>query len=72
MNMNLASKMLLENQLKTNLTYWILSHGTILSDRSYSNGYVKMRFLKIVWKDCLWKILQVDGMTCQIEKVFSS
>ena len=58
--MNLASKMLLENQLKTNLTYWMLGHGTIL------------RFLKIVWKDCLWKIMQVDGMTCLIEKVFSS
>lgn len=70
--MNLASKMLLENQLKTNLTYWMLSHGTILSDRSSSNGYVKVRFLKIVWKDCFWKIMQVDGMTCLIEKVFSS
>lgn len=68
MNMNLASKMLLENQLKTNLAYWMLAHGTILSDWSRSNEYVKMRFLKIVWKGCPWKITQVDDMTYLIEK----
>lgn len=67
--MNLAEKMERENRLKTNLSRWMEQHGTILYDRSRSNEYVGVRILEVLWRNEKWRITEVDGMVCRIERI---
>ena len=66
--MNYAEKMERENRLKTNLVGWMLRHGEVLSDRGRSNEYVGVRMAEVLWRGIKWKITEVDGMVCLIEK----
>ena len=66
--MNHAHKMIIEEQLRTNLTNWMLNHGSILIDRKRSNQYVNIRIIKIAWMSYHWTIIQVNDVTCKIEK----
>ncbi len=67
--MNIADKMERENRLKTNLSRWMEQHGTVLDDRSRSNEYVGLRMVEILWRNKTWRITEVDGTTCRIERV---
>lgn len=67
--MNIADKMERENRLKTNLFRWMEQHGTVLHDRSRSNAYVGVRILEVLWRNEKWRITEVDGMTCRIERI---
>lgn len=66
--MNYAEKMERQNRLKTNLADWMLRYGEILSDRSRSNEYVGVRIAEVLWRGTKWRITEVDGMVCRIEK----
>ena len=67
--MNIADKMEREARLMTNLADWIGKHGNVLSDRQRSNAYTGVRILEVRWRGSDWRIVEVDGMTCQIEKI---
>lgn len=65
---NIAEKMEMENRLLENLARWMVSHGTVLSDRQRSNEYVGVRMVEVAWRGRNFRIVQIDGMTCRIEK----
>ena len=44
-------------------------HGNVLSDRQRSNAYTGVRILEVRWRGSDWRIIEVDGMTCQIERM---
>lgn len=67
--MNYADKMEREARLKGNLAEWMEKHGKVLSDRQRSNAYTGVRILEVRWCGSAWRIIEVDGMTCQIEKI---
>ena len=67
--MNIAEKMDREARLMTNLADWIGKHGNVLSDRQRSNAYAGVRILEVRWWGSDWRIVEVDGMTCQIERL---
>ena len=67
--MNIADKMEREARLMSNLADWMEKHGTVLSDRQRSNAYTGVRILEIRWRGSDWRIVEVDGMTCQIERM---
>ena len=67
--MNIADKMEREAKLMSNLADWMEKHGTVLSDRQRSNAYTGVRILEIRWRGSDWRIVEVDGMTCQIERM---
>ena len=67
--MNIADKMEREARLMSNLADWMEKHGTVLSDRQRSNAYTGVRILEIRWHGSDWRIVEVDGMTCQIERI---
>ena len=67
--MNIADKMEREARLMSNLTAWMEKHGTVLSDRQRSNAYTGVRILEVRWRGSDWRIVEVDGMTCQIERI---
>ena len=67
--MNIADKMESEARLMSNLADWMEKHGTVLSDRQRSNAYTGVRILEIRWHGSDWRIVEVDGMTCQIERI---
>lgn len=67
--MNMAAKMEMESRLMSNLADWMENHGTVLSDRQRSNAYTGVRIREIRWHGQVFKIIDVDGMTCQIERV---
>lgn len=58
----------MNERLLENLADWMEAHGTILSDRQQSNAYVGIRIVKVSWHGGTYRIIQVDGMTCRIEK----
>ena len=66
---NYADKMEQEARLKGNLAEWMEKHGNVLSDRQRSNAYVGVRILEVRWRGFDWRIVEVDGMTCQIERM---
>ena len=57
--MNYADKMERESRLMSNLADWMETHGRVLSDRQRSNAY----------RGRTYRIVDVDGMTCQIERL---
>ena len=67
--MNIADKMEREAKLMSNLADWMEKHGTVLSDRQRSNAYTGIRILEVRWRGSEWRIVEVDGMTCQIERI---
>ena len=66
---NYADKMEQEARLKGNLAEWMEKHGNVLSDRQRSNAYVGVRILEVRWRGSDWRIIEVDGMTCRIERM---
>ena len=44
-------------------------HGEVLSDRQQSNAYTGVRIREIAWRGHTYRIVEVDGMTCRIEKI---
>ena len=66
--MNMADKMEMESRLMSNLADWMENHGTVLSDRQRSNAYTGVRIREIRWRGQIFEIVDVDGMTCQIER----
>lgn len=66
--MNIAEKMEREARLMTNLADWIGKHGNVLSDRQRSNAYCGVRIRKIEWRGNRYEVVDVDGMTCQINR----
>ena len=67
--MNIADKMEREARLMSNLADWMEKHGTVLFDRQRSNAYTGVRILEVRWRGSDWRIVEVDGMTCQIERI---
>ena len=67
--MNIADKMEREAKLMSNLADWMEKHGTVLSNRQRSNAYTGVRILEIRWRGSDWRIVEVDDMTCQIERI---
>lgn len=67
--MNIADKMEREAVLKCNLAEWMMQHGTIIFDQSRSNEYVGVRIVELFWKNKKWRVIEVDGMTCRIERI---
>ena len=67
--MNIADKMEREARLMSNLADWMEKHGTVISDRQRSNAYTGVRILEVGWRGSNWRIVEVDGMTCQIERI---
>lgn len=57
------------DKLLENLANWMETHGTILSDRERSNYYTGVRIVEVSWQGRKYRIIQVDGMTCRIEKI---
>ena len=66
--MNYVDKMEREARLKNNIADWMEAHGTVLSDRQRSNAYTGVRIREITWRGNTYRIVDVDGMTCQIER----
>lgn len=54
--------------LLADLTYWLTTHGTILSDENHSDDHVEVRTVTVRWQNQTYNIIQVDGMTCKIEQ----
>ena len=67
--MNIADKMERESRLMGRLADWMETHGTVLSDRQRSNAYTGVRIREIKWRGRTYRIVDVDGMTCQIERL---
>jgi len=67
--MNYADKMEREARLKSNIASWMEERGTVLSDRQRSNAYTGVRIREIAWRGSTYRIVDVDGMTCLIERL---
>ena len=67
--MNIADKMERESRLMGNIASWMQTHGETLSDRQRSNAYTGVRIREIRWRGYTFRIVDVDGMTCQIERL---
>ena len=67
--MNIAEKMERESRLMGNIADWMEKHGEVLSDRQRSNAYTGVRIREIRWQGYDYQIVDVDGMTCRIEKM---
>ena len=65
---NYADKMEQEARLKGNLAEWMEKHGRVLYDRQRSNAYCGVRIREIDWRGNRYTVVDVDGMTCRIEK----
>ena len=50
------------------LASWMEQHGQILYDRQQSNAYTGVRIREIAWRGRTYRIIDVDGMTCRIER----
>ena len=66
--MNYADKMEQEARLMSRLADWMEKHGEVLSDRQRSNAYTGVRIREVIWRGTRYDIIEVDGMTCQIER----
>lgn len=67
--MNYAEKMEIESRLKTSFAEWMIGHGNILHDRTRSNAYTCVRIVEVLWQIQKWRIFEVDGMVCRIERI---
>ena len=67
--MNIADKMDMESRLMGNIAHWMENHGEVLSDRQRINAYTGVRIREIAWRGHTYRIVDVDGMACRIEKL---
>ena len=67
--MNYAEKMERESKLMSNIADWMETHGEVLFDRQQSNAYTGVRIREIRWRGRTYRIVDVDGMTCRIERL---
>ena len=67
--MNIADRMEMEAGLKGGLARWMETHGEVLSDRVRSNAYTGVRIREVLWQGIRFRIVDVDGMTCEISRV---
>ena len=67
--MNIAAKMEIESRLMGHIADWMQEHGEVLSDRQRSNAYTGVRVREIKWRGVSFRIVDVNGMTCQIERI---
>ena len=67
--MNIAEKMAIESRLMGHIADWMQEHGEVLSDRQRSNAYTGVRVREIKWRGVSFRIVDVNGMTCQIERI---
>lgn len=67
--MNFAEKMEIETRLLSNLVSWMEVRGEVIFDKSQSNAYTSVRIREIRWKESLYRIVDVDGITCEIKKI---
>ena len=67
--MNIADKMEMESRLMGNIAHWMENHGEVLSDRQRINAYTGVRIREIAWRGHTYRIVDVDGMACRIEKL---
>ena len=66
--MNYADKMEREARLMSRLADCMEKHGEVLSDRQRSNAYTGVRIREVIWRGSRYEIIDVDGMTCRIER----
>lgn len=67
--MNIADKMEQEGRLMSRLADWMEKHGKVLFDKEQSNAYTGVRIREITWRGKAYRIIDVDGMTCRIERL---
>lgn len=67
--MNIADKMEMESRFMGNIAEWMEMHGEVLSDWQRSNAYTGVRIREIRWRGNRYSIIDVDGMTCRIERL---
>ena len=67
--MNIADKMEMESKLMGRIADWMFQHGEVLSDIQQSNAYTGVRIREIRWWGRTYRIVDVDGITCQIERL---
>ena len=67
--MNFAEKMEIETRLLSNLASWMEVRGEVIFDKSQSNAYTGVRIREIRWKESLYRIVDVNGITCEIKKI---
>ena len=53
----------------TRIADWMHQHGEVLFDKQRSNAYTGVRIREIRWRGHTFRIVDVDGMTCQIERL---
>ena len=67
--MNIADKMERESRLMGRIADWMEKHGHVLCDWQRSNAYTGVHIREIAWRGNNYRIVDVDGMTCQIERL---
>lgn len=67
--MNFAEKMEIEARLLSNLASWMEARGEVISDKSQSNTYAGIRIREIRWKESIYRVVDVDEMTCELKKI---
>lgn len=65
---NYADKMEQEARLMGNLASWMERRGRVVSRRERSNAYCGVSIREIDWRGNRYEVVDVDGMTCQIER----
>ena len=55
-------------RLMENIAAWMIWHGSINNHSSRSNEYAGVEIYELTWRGVEFRIVQVDGMTCVIEK----
>ena len=58
-----------EDNLRTHLADNLLKRGEIEFENHKSNEYCGMDYYIIRYREIKWRIIYVDGMACQIEKL---
>lgn len=56
-------------RLMENIASCMISHGEIHKHVSKSNEYTGVEIYELQWRGIDFQIVQVDGMTCVIEKI---
>ena len=60
--------MMYHTKLLDNIAIWMISHGSINNHISRSNAYTGVEIYELTWRGIEFRIVQVDGMTCVIER----
>ena len=60
--------MMYHTKLLDNIAIWMISHGSINNHISRSNEYTGVEIYELTWRGIEFRIVQVDGMTCVIER----